>query len=169
VLGAIQSERTVERIERAATVGGEVLRKSETIVNERFPGARVRSPLIVKLGAGDERTYMSEWFGPVAFIIETEDTNQSIEIAARIGREVGSITCGVYATDEAVIDRAVDALACAGVPTSCNLTGSIWVNQSAAFSDFHVSGGNPAGNATLCDGAFVATRFRTVQSRVLVR
>ena len=167
VLGAIQNERTLERIEQATTVG-EVLRKSESIVNERFPDARVRSPLIVKLGAGDEKTYMSEWFGPISFIIETQDTNQSIELAARAGREVGGITCGVYATDDVVIARAVDALSSAGVATSCNLTGSIWVNQSAAFSDFHVSGGNPAGNATLCDGAFVATRFRTVQSRVMV-
>ncbi len=42
------------------------------------------------------------------------------------------------------------------------------MNQSAAFSDFHVSGANPSGNATLCDAAFVATRFRVVQSRVQV-
>ncbi len=52
------------------------------------------------------------------------------------------------------------------MPLSCNLTGQIFVNQSAAFSDFHVSGANPSGNATLCDPAFVANRFRFVQSRV---
>ena len=56
----------------------------------------------------------------------------------------------------------------AGVPVSCNLTGQIYVNQSAAFSDFHVSGANPSGNATFCDAAFVATRFRVVQSRTQV-
>ena len=43
-----------------------------------------------------------------------------------------------------------------------------WRDQSAAFSDFHVSGANPAGNATLTDSAFVASRFRVVQSRVPV-
>ena len=63
---------------------------------------------------------------------------------------------------------AEEATADAGVALSCNLTGSIWVNQSAAFSDFHGTGANPAGNATLCDTVFVAGRFRVVQSRSLV-
>ena len=45
------------------------------------------------------------------------------------------------------------------------LTGAIYVNQSAAFSDFHATGANPAANATLTDGAFVAGRFRIVQTR----
>jgi hypothetical protein len=53
----------------------------------------------------------------------------------------------------------------AGVALSCNLTGGVYVNQSAAFSDFHGTGANPACNAALTDGAFVAGRFRTVQSR----
>jgi hypothetical protein len=39
------------------------------------------------------------------------------------------------------------------------------VNQSAAFSDFHATGGNPAANASLMDGNFVAGRFVIVQSR----
>ena len=73
----------------------------------------------------------------------------------------------MWSQDDAIIDDAVCALTAAGVAVSCNLAGSIWVNQSAAFSDFHVSGGNPAGNATLCDGAFVADRFRSVASRVM--
>jgi hypothetical protein len=54
----------------------------------------------------------------------------------------------------------------AGAAVSCNLVGDIFVNQSAAFSDYHVSGLNPAGNATLTDSAFVASRFRVAQSRV---
>ena len=63
---------------------------------------------------------------------------------------------------------AQDALTEAGVPVSCNLTGQTFVNQAAAFSDFHVSGANPAGNATLCDAAFVVNRFRMVHTRVQV-
>jgi len=46
-----------------------------------------------------------------------------------------------------------------------NLTGQVFVNQSAAFSDYHGPGANPAANATFTDGAFVASRFRMVQSR----
>jgi len=79
----------------------------------------------------------------------------------------GAITAALYDTDEARIARAEAAFAQAGVNLSINLTGNIFVNQSAAFSDFHVTGANPAGNASLTDTAFVATRFRRVMSRRL--
>ena len=46
-----------------------------------------------------------------------------------------------------------------------NLTGGVFVNQSAAFSDFHGTGANPAANASYTDVAYVANRFRIVQSR----
>ena len=52
-----------------------------------------------------------------------------------------------------------------GVHLSCNLTGGVFVNQSAAFSDFHASGANAAANASLTDGAYVSNRFRVIQSR----
>jgi hypothetical protein len=45
------------------------------------------------------------------------------------------------------------------------LTSGVFVNQSAAFSDFHGTGANPAANASLCDTAYVANRFRVVQTR----
>ncbi len=77
----------------------------------------------------------------------------------------GAITAALYSTDEAVIDKAVDAFAEGGVSLSVNLTGGIFVNQSAAFSDYHVTGANPAGNASLCDSAFVANRFRVAGVR----
>jgi len=53
----------------------------------------------------------------------------------------------------------------AGVALSENLTGQVFVNQSAAFSDFHGTGANPSANATYTDGAYVASRFRFIQSR----
>lgn len=64
-----------------------------------------------------------------------------------------------------MLDAAESAAVDAGVHLSCNLTGGVFVNQSAAFSDFHASGANPAANAALTDGAYVASRFRVVQSR----
>ena len=48
---------------------------------------------------------------------------------------------------------------------SLNLTGGVFVNQSAAFSDFHGTGANPATNCALADAAFVAKRFRVAQTR----
>ncbi len=67
-----------------------------------------------------------------------------------------------------VLETAQDAAADAGVSLSCNLTGGIYVNQSAAFSDYHASGCNPAANASLTDAAFVTPRFHVVQSRIPV-
>ena len=46
-----------------------------------------------------------------------------------------------------------------------NLLGGVFVNQSAAYSDFHGTGANPAANASYTDGAYVASRFRIIQSR----
>ena len=48
----------------------------------------------------------------------------------------------------AVRDAALDV----GVALSENLTGGVYVNQSAAFSDFHATGANPAANASYTDG-----------------
>lgn len=165
ILGAIQNENTLSRIDNAAGDGATVLRNSTPVENEAFPKARVRSPLIFKTDANHKALFMRELFGPIACIIATDDTTQSIRLAAEGSSKCGAITAAVYSTDANVLDQAEAALTDAGASVSCNLTGQIFVNQAAAFSDFHVSGANPAGNATLCDGAFVSNRFRVVQSR----
>jgi len=168
VLGAIQNEQTARRVDEAASDGGEVLRAGAPVANERFPDARVRSPLVLKTTADAENLYMREMFGPIVYLVRTNDTREALELAGRTAREQGAITFAVYSTDREVLAAAEAQAAEAGVALSCNLTGQIFVNQSAAFSDFHVSGKNPAGNATLCDAAYVANRFRIVQVRVLV-
>jgi phenylacetic acid degradation protein paaN len=164
VLGAIQNDGVLRRIEAAHQLG-EVLLPSQAIVHPRFPDATVRTPVIVKLDAKDEAVFMHEHFGPIAFIIATDDTEHSIALAARATREQGALTCSIYSSSEEVLSRMEDAAAEAGVALSCNLTGGVFVNQSAAYSDFHATGANPAANASLTDGAFVANRFRIVQSR----
>ena len=54
----------------------------------------------------------------------------------------------------------------AGANLSINLHGAMWINFAAAYSDYHVTGLNPAGNACLTDLAFVTSRFRIVQRRI---
>ena len=66
-----------------------------------------------------------------------------------------------------MIERAIEVAEDVGVALSINLTGGVFVNQSAAFSDFHGTGANPAANAALTDAAFVADRFRVVQHRAV--
>ena len=103
-------------------------------------------------------------------MLRLTSTEESIELASSIAKEHGAISCGLiqHQTSDVVTHAVSMQWHFAGVSVSCNLVGSIWVNQSAAFSDFHVSGANPSGNATLSDTAFVVGRFNIVQSRIFV-
>ncbi|MCN9242103.1 phenylacetic acid degradation protein PaaN [Streptomyces sp. RY43-2] len=167
LLGAIVNPDVTARLE-AATGLGEVALASREIVNPDFPKAVVRTPLIVKLDGAKpdaEAAYLSECFGPVSFAVAVDSAQDAVELLRRTVRDKGAMTVGAYTTSEEV-ERAVEEVCleeCAQL--SLNLTGGVYVNQTAAFSDFHGSGGNPAANAALCDGAFVANRFRVVEVR----
>ena len=166
LLGAIQNDGVVQRIEEARTLG-HVLVESQSLEHPAFAGARVRTPLVLQLDAAiDSAKFTKEWFGPISFVIATDSTAQSLELAGKLAAEHGALTLSVYSIDEAVIEAAHEASIRGGVALSINLTGGVFVNQSAAFSDFHGTGANPAANAALADAAFVANRFRVVQSRV---
>ena len=165
VLGAVQNDGVAERLERARGTG-KVLLDTIRLEHPQYPDARVVTPLIVQLDAErDGETYRQEWFGPVSFIIATDSTEQSLRIAAETARERGAITFSVYSTDEKVLEAAEDCAIRSGVALSCNLAGGVFVNQSAAFSDYHATGANPAANSCLTDSDFVTGRFRVVQSR----
>jgi phenylacetic acid degradation protein paaN len=167
VLGAVQNEGVTRRIEAARKLGAIVL-DSQPIAHPAFPHATIRTPLIVKLDASERDKYLSEWFGPIAFLIATQDTAQSLAIARSAVKEHGALTFSLYSTNPQVVTAAIDAAEDAGVALSINLTGGVFVNQSAAFSDFHGTGANPAANAALTDAAYVAGRFRVVQHRMHV-
>lgn len=168
LIGAIQNDGVARRIEEARSLG-RVLVDSQTLEHPSFPHARVRTPLVLQLdAANDSAKFGSEWFGPISFVIATDSTRQSLELAASLAAQHGALTLSVYSTDEATIEAAHEAAIDGGVALSINLTGGVFVNQSAAFSDFHGTGANPAANAALADAAFVANRFRVVQSRVHV-
>jgi phenylacetic acid degradation protein paaN len=164
LLGAIKSDATLARVDDA-TASGEVLLESRTITPAAFPGATVRTPVVVEVDAADRDVYMREMFGPVIYVIATDSTEQSLLLAAESARVKGAITWLVYTTNDEVKDAAVDAAVDGGVSVAFNLTGGLYVNQSAAFSDFHVTGHNPAGNASLTDPAFVAGRFKVIGVR----
>ena len=164
VLGAIQADATAARVDGSNTLGT-VVRESDVVEHPHFPNARMRSPLLMSIDAADEATYMQELFGPISFVVKADDTNHAIELARRAVKSHGAITMGCYSSSDAVLDQIEDAALDAGVALSCNLTGGIFVNQSAAYSDFHATGANPAANACLSDLAYVANRFRVVQSR----
>ena len=164
VLGGIVNESVLQRLEKASSYGDVVL-ESHAVKHPEFPDATVRTPTIVRLDAADDGIYASEHFGPISFLITTESTQQSIDLMRRTIAAQGGLTALLYSTSDDVLAAAEAAALDAGVALSENLTSSVYVNQSAAFSDFHGTGANPAANAALTDGAFVAGRFRVVQSR----
>jgi phenylacetic acid degradation protein paaN len=168
LLGAIQNDGVAHRIDEASKLG-RVLVESQSLEHPVFAGARVRTPLVLQLDAAKDATqFTKEWFGPISFVIATDSTAQSLDLAGAIAADHGALTMSVYSEDDAIIEAAHDASIRGGVALSINLTGGVFVNQSAAFSDFHGTGANPAANAALADAAFVANRFRVVQSRVHV-
>ena len=164
ILGAVVNDGVAGRIDAARALGPIVI-DSQSLTHPQFPAARIRTPLIVKLDARDEAKYLKEWFGPIAFVIATDSTEQSLDIARRAVKQHGALTLSLYSKGAQVIDAGIAAAEDAGVALSINLNGGVFVNQSAAFSDYHGTGANPAANAALTDAAFVASRFRVVQHR----
>ena len=162
VCGALASPATLQRVAEAVALG-DIVRPSTPVagLNE----ARTATPLILKVDAAESDAHRQEHFGPIGFVVASDSAEDAIAEAAATAAEKGAITAAIYATEEALLDRAAEAFGAAGVNLSCNLTGNIFVNQSAAFSDYHVTGANPAGNACLTDAAFVANRFRIATTR----
>ncbi|PRH79709.1 phenylacetic acid degradation protein PaaN [Streptomyces solincola] len=167
LLGALVNPDVRARLEAAPELG-EVVLASREVAHPDFPDAVVRTPVIVSLDGAKpdaDAVYLSECFGPVAFAVRVESTADAVELLRRTIREQGAMTVGAYTTSPDV-ERAVEEVCLEeSAQLSLNLTGGVYVNQTSAFSDFHGSGGNPAANAALCDGAFVANRFRVVEVR----
>jgi phenylacetic acid degradation protein paaN len=165
ILGAIAVDGTLTRLD-AENEKAHVVRKSTTLAHPNFPDARVRTPLIATMDAEDGKdVFMEEMFGPIAYIVATESTPKALGLLGLLAATQGAITAIVHSTNPDVIALAEQTAAIGNVSLAINLTGSLLVNQSAAFSDFHVSGGNPSGNASLTDAAFVANRFRVIETR----
>ena len=163
-LGAIVNDGVLARLTEAGTASG-VIHPSTAVTDEQFPGATIRTPVVAALDAADEKTYTREWFGPVSFLITTDSTAHSLQIFTETVRGHGALTALVHSTSPEVLDAARLAALDAGVHLSENLTGGVFVNQTAAFSDLHGTGANPAATASLTDDWFVTGRFFTLQSR----
>lgn len=164
VTGAIQNAATQARISEARALGLPVLAESERLTHPLFAQALVCTPLLLRAQASDA-AIGREWFGPIAFVVSTDSTAHSIALATKMVQEHGALSLAGYTTDNQIRQEMQDAAEIAGVSLSLNLTGAVFVNQTAAFSDFHGTGANPAANAALSDSAFVANRFRVVQTR----
>ena len=169
VLGAVQNKKTCDRVKEAESLPGKVWLKSRTFENPMFKNARVSTPVLVEVNSKEKNIYAKELFGPIALLIKTKNTDESIQLAQEMALKHGAISCGAYTTNPAVKDKIADEMALAATPVSFNLVGGIYMNQNAAFSDFHVTGGNPSGNASFTNSEYVAKRFTWVGHREPVK
>lgn len=159
-MAALQSEQTMQRIKEIQQLEG-VVRSGEFLPQE----SRACSPTIRVVNAEDRAAYEQELFGPIVLLVKTEDADHSVQLARAMAQNHGAITCAAYALEEERQAYIEEQMELAFTQVSFNLTGFIWVNQAAAFSDFHVTGGNPAGNASFANPEYVNKRFVWVGHR----
>ncbi len=169
VLGAVQNKKTRERVIESENLPGKVWLKSRAFENPMFKNARLATPVVVEVDASRKDVFSKELFGPIALLIKTKNTDQSIALAKEMALHYGAISCGAYTTNAQVREKIADEMSLAATPVSFNLTGGIYMNQNAAFSDFHVTGGNPSGNASFTNPDYVTRRFTWVGHREPVK
>ncbi|MCL6271919.1 phenylacetic acid degradation protein PaaN [Sansalvadorimonas sp. 2012CJ34-2] len=155
---------TLDRMQGLGIEKGKILRSSGSYNHPDFPDARTATPLIIEVTQKEQGMYRSELFGPVSFVIKGEAADDCLAAATKDARECGAITSHIYSVDDEFLEKAQDAYNDAGASVACNLM-HMPINFAAAYSDYHVTGLNPAGNACLTDLAFVTRRFRVVQRK----
>ncbi|MBL0323037.1 MAG: phenylacetic acid degradation protein PaaN [Ignavibacteria bacterium] len=164
-LGAIQNPATSQRIEDVRSLGLAVIRDSARVDQPGFEGARTVSPIVLQTDTKRADIYTKEWFGPVSFLVVTDSFEVSVAEVVKSVREQGALSALVYTTNNDRMTASEDAIVNAGAPVAFNFNSFVWVNQSAAFSDFHGTGANPAGNATFADWSFVTNRYNVIGVR----
>lgn len=168
ILATIQSHQTLALLQdmtEQAAQRGQILLAPSAYVHPDFPEARTSTPLMMQVTPHEHDLYSQERFGPISFVIRCQDAHDALTRATSDAKQHGGLTAFLYSTREDFIEQAENAYAKAGAQLTINLVGAMPLNFAAAYSDYHVTGLNPAGNATLTNLAFVTGRFGVVQSR----
>jgi phenylacetic acid degradation protein paaN len=168
ILSCIQSEtslRLMDEMRALAPRAGRLMLEPGRYAHPQFANARTATPMLIQTTTQHGDLYREERFGPISFLIECQDADDCLHQATSDVKRHGGLTAFLYSQNEDYIDRAETAYAHAGAQLTINLTGPMPLNFAAAYSDYHVTGLNPAGNATLTDLSFIAGRFRIAQSR----
>ena len=163
-LGAIQNDFTASRVKDMADKSNVALNSLE-VKHPEFENARMMSPVVMTCNEDELDKWQHECFGPALFIVKTKDSDSSLAQAKRTATEIGAITCSLYSTDDAFTEKVISEMNMAFTPVSVNFKGAAFVNQHAAFSDFHVTGGNPSGNAGFTNPEYVNKRWIWVGNR----
>ncbi|MFJ8109139.1 aldehyde dehydrogenase family protein [Streptomyces sp. NPDC096132] len=152
VLGAITGGEVRDALAEAARYGP-VLHASGAVAHPDHPSAELRSPLLVRLRASDERVYTREWPGPVSFLVGTDSTSHGLALLRHTVARHGALYASVHSTDPLVLAAAETAALDAGVHLVENLD-DLPADPSSALADLPGSGAD-----------FITGRFRVVRSR----
>ncbi len=164
ILGALQNESVSERIGALAQAVG--TRKAPApYTHPEYQQARTLTHVLIELSSAQDPLAREEHFGPRLLFIPVASAQEGLQEIYQLAKEKGMLSCAIYTIDENFKRASARLLAEAAVPVSYNYRGSVFINQNAAFSDFHGSGGNPASNASFTDTAFIVKRFRWVELR----
>lgn len=164
ILGAMNSDAVKQRVVAANNDSRNVILQSCATRFELFPDANTATPVLINID-GDDPLAEEEQFGPIAFIIGCDSRDSALTAVTNSTIKHGAMTTSLYSIDGQFKQQAIDEIVDAGSPLSINLTGGVYVNQSAAYSDFHGSALNPSANTSLTDLGFVAQRFGWVTVR----
>ncbi len=152
VCGAVADPATADALRLARSLG-RIVRDTTSFAIADFPRARTATPLLLAVEACDEALYAPLQASPVAFLVRTGDTAESIERATHGARARGAVAAAVHSRNDHVLEVAADAFAAAGVPVACNFTGA---NDVQAILDA------VGADRTILDEAFALGRFSVV-------
>ncbi|MCC6721188.1 MAG: aldehyde dehydrogenase family protein [Bacteroidia bacterium] len=168
LMGCIQNDNTLKQVKGISMALGKKILDNGSFKMPEHDNARTQSLKILALDSGKQEVFQREIFGPMVFIIKTENVDRSIELALRGVEQFGAITCLVYCSDFMKSKEIEEKFNNVFVPVTFNLTGQIFVNQHSAFSDLHVSGGNVSGNASIVDPSYITKRFVWIGNRYMI-
>lgn len=165
--GCVQNDTTLKKIKEISMSLGTSVHEGKPFKMPEFENARTHSVRVMSVDSGKQEIFQREIFGPMVFVIKTDNTYKSLDLAMRGIEMSGAITCLVHCTDFMLGKEIEERFNNAYIPISFNLTGQVFVNQHAAFSDFHVTGGNLSGNGSFVDPGFISKRFVWVGNRYM--
>jgi len=166
-LGCLQNDLTLKRVKEVALSLGTPVNEGSSFSMPDFDNARTFSIRTLAVDSGKQEIFQREIFGPMVFVIKTENTDKSMDLALRGAEMSGIITCLVHCTDFMLNKEIEERFNQAFIPVTFNFSGPVFVNQHAAFSDLHVSGGNNSGNASFVDPGFITKRFVWIGNRYM--
>jgi phenylacetic acid degradation protein paaN len=163
-LGATRVEEFGALVE-AATASGETVVESLLFEHPEYPRAWVRTPAVIRVAAEQSDVWRREWFGPILFLVEFASTGAALAAAAELAAAEGALLAVVETMVAGVRRAAEETFASRGTTLFADLAAAVATERDLPFGDFHGPAVNPAGNAVVCDAAFVARRFRVSARR----